>query len=219
MSEELIQGSDEWLAIRCGKVTASRVADVVARTKTGWGASRANYMAELLTERLTGQPAERYMNAAMSWGQDNEGAAREAYEWHSAMEVQQVGFVHHPTILNSGASPDGLVGKEGLVELKAPNTATHLETLLGQTVPDKYVKQMQWQMACTERAFCDFVSFDPRLPDAMRLFVQRIERDDAMIAALEKDVAIFLKELDEKIDALRARYAPPPRVTNLLAAG
>jgi putative phage-type endonuclease len=203
---EIIQGSPEWLALRAGKVTASRVADVVARTKTGWGASRANYMAELIAERLTGQPAQSFMNDAMRWGTEKEPEARTAYEFWHDVEVVQVGFVAHPSITMSGASPDGLVGSDGLVEIKAPNTATHLDTLLSQTVPGKYITQMQWQMACTGRAWCDFASFDPRLPTDMQLFVQRVQRDDACIGKLEQDVTEFLAELDAKLAALNALY-------------
>lgn len=203
---EIIQGSPEWHAARLGTVTASRVADVVAKTKTGWGASRANYMAELLVERLTGQPAERYTNSAMQWGLDTEPEAKAAYEFRTDASVADAGFVPHPTIAMSGASPDGYVGGDGLVEIKCPNTATHVDTLLGQSVPDKYVVQMQWQMACTGRKWCDFVSFDPRMPEPMRMFVGRVLRDDARIRALEADIAAFLAELDAKHAALSARY-------------
>lgn len=203
---EIIQGSPEWHAARLGKVTASRVADVVAKTKTGWGASRANYMAELLVERLTGQPAERYTNSAMQWGLDTEPEAKAAYEFRTDAAVAEAGFVPHPTIPMSGASPDGYVGNDGLVEIKCPNTATHIDTLLGQSVPDKYVAQMQWQMACTGRRWCDLVSFDPRMPEPMRMFVGRVLRDDARIRALEADIAAFLAELDAKHAALSARY-------------
>lgn len=200
------QGSDAWFAMRLGKVTASRVSDVVARTKSGWSASRANYQAELIAERLTGTPADKFTNAAMQWGTDNEGAARQAYEFYHDVSVTQVAFVDHPRIAMTGASPDGLVGDDGLVEIKAPQTATHLETLLGQTVPAKYVTQMQWQMACTGRQWCDFASFDPRLPESMRLFVARVPRDNGMIADHEGLVRAFLAELDEKVAALRDRY-------------
>lgn len=200
------QLSPEWHAIRCGKVTASRVADVVAKTKSGWGASRANYMAELIAERLTGESAAGFTNAAMQWGTDNEPDARTAYEFRTDAEVVQVGFVIHPTIPDSGASPDGLVGDDGLVEIKCPNTATHIETLIGQCVPSKYIPQMQWQMACTGRKYCDFVSFDPRLPESMRLAVMRVERDDKLIASLEKDVADFLAEVETKVAKLNGIY-------------
>jgi len=200
------QGTPEWFAARCGKVTASRVADVVAKTKTGWGASRAGYMAELIAERLTGVPAEQYVNSAMQWGTDNEPQARIAYEFYRDATVVQVGLVDHPRISMTGASPDGLVTDDGMVEIKCPSTSTHLDTLLSESVPGKYITQMQWQMACTGRAWCDFVSFDPRLPESMRLFVRRIDRDDAMIAQLEKDVQEFLKELNDKVLALKAKY-------------
>jgi len=202
------QGSAEWLAIRCGKVTASRVADVVAKTKTGYGASRANYMADLIAERLTGAPADRFTNAAMAHGTATEPEAREFYEFMAGVEVKQVAFVPHPTIAMSGASPDGLVGDDGLVEIKCPNTATHIDTLLGITGPSRYMAQMQWQMACTGRAWCDFVSYDPRLPESMRLFFSRIIRDDPMIAVLTDEVIKFLAELDAKVEALRALYEP-----------
>lgn len=206
--DEIIQGSPEWHAIRLGKVTASRIADVCARTKSGWGASRKNYMAELVAERLTGQRTEGFTNAAMQWGTDMEPDARAAYQFHANRRVEQVGFVPHPAIAETGASPDGLVGEDGLVEIKCPNTATHLETLLGSALPDKYFLQVQWQLACTGRAWCDFASFDPRLPESMRLFVDRVKRDDAAIKAIEKDVTEFLAELRETVRKLRSKYEP-----------
>ena len=200
------QGSPEWLAERVGKVTASRMADLMARTKTGYGASRANYMAELVAERLTGQPADRFQSDAMRWGQDQESSARSAYEFLEGVTVQLASFVHHPHIAESGASPDGYVGSHGLIEIKAPNTATHIDTLLSETVADKYVKQMHWQMACTGRQFCDFVSFDPRMPPSMQLFVQRIALRDDLVAEMEDEVRKFLAELDAKVAALQSRY-------------
>lgn len=203
---ELIQGSEEWLSIRVGKVTASRVSDVIAKTKTGYGASRANYMAELLCERLTGAPAEKFTNAAMQWGTATEDEARAAYEFHTGVVVETVGFVPHPRIAEAGASPDGFVGSDGLVEIKCPNSATHIETLLGQAIPAKYVTQMMFQMACTGRQFCDFVSYDPRLPDDMRLFVQRLDRDDEKIAGMEREIEAFLTELEDKQRKLLALY-------------
>jgi putative phage-type endonuclease len=202
------QGSTEWLAARCGKVTASRVSDVLAKTKTGYGASRANYMAELIAERLTGEPAERFVNAAMAWGTEKEPEARSLYAFITDSDVEQVGFIEHPLIAMCGASPDGLVSHDGLVEIKCPSTATHIDTLLGQTVPAKYVTQIQWQIAVTGREWCDFVSYDPRLPDSMRIFVKRVERDDAFIEAASQEVVLFLEELAEKEQALRSRYEP-----------
>lgn len=203
----MIQGSEEWHKARLGKVTASRVADVTAKTKTGWGASRANYMAELLAERLTGVPAEQYQNAAMKWGTDTEAEARAAYAFMRDAEVLTVGFIDHPKIAMTGASPDGLIGDDGLVELKCPNTATHIDTLLGDAIPTKYITQMQWQMACTGRQWCDWVSYDPRLPGSMQLFVHRVPRNDETIADLETLISDFLAELDAKVAALNERYA------------
>jgi len=202
----MIQGSDEWRQARCGKVTASRVADVVAKTKSGWGASRANYMVELIAERLTGVPAEGFVNSAMQWGTDHEPEARQVYEAHTGNIVTQVGIVNHPRIAMSAASPDGLVGSDGLIEIKCPNTATHIDTLLGWNVPSKYVTQMMWQMACTGRQWCDFVSYDPRMPVHMRLFVQRMPRDSALIVSLQVDVATFIDELDATITALNGKF-------------
>jgi putative phage-type endonuclease len=203
---DLIQGSPEWFAVRLGKVTASRVADVIAKTKSGPSASRTNYMAELIAERLTGETAERFTNAAMQWGTEKEPDARAAYEFRTDATVTQVGFVIHPTIDASGASPDGLVGADGLVEIKCPSIATHLETLLEQNIPAKYVTQMQWQMACTGRAWCDFVSFDPRLPESMRLFMRRVPRDDKRISELETEVAAFLLEMAVKLSQINTLY-------------
>jgi putative phage-type endonuclease len=196
------QRTDDWFAARLGKVTASRVADVIAKTKSGYSASRDNYMADLIVERLTGQKASSFSNAAMEWGTATEPAARAAYSAATGELVEEVGFIDHPRIANSGASPDGLVG-DGLVEIKCPATATHLDTLLAGAVPSKYIAQMQWQMACTDRKFCDFASYDPRLPDHLRLFVKRVERDDAYIRMLEGEVTLFLSELEEKVTKLQ----------------
>lgn len=200
------QGSAEWKALRLGKATASRIADVIAKTKTGYSTSRANYMAELIAERLTGNVAEGFTNAAMQWGTEKEPDAISAYEFLTNVEVERVAFMPHPTIEMSGASPDGLVGEDGLIEVKCPNTATHLDTLLGGMIPAKYITQVMWQMACTSRKWCDFVSFDPRMPEEMRMLVHRVERNDALIASLEKDVAAFLAEINEKVADLTARY-------------
>ncbi len=196
------QRTTEWHTARLGKVTASRVADVIAKTKTGYGASRANLMADLIVERLTGQPASTFTNAHMEWGTEQEPHARAAYSARTGELVEEVGFIDHPRIANSGASPDGLVGDDGLVEFKCPATATHLDTLLAQTVPGKYIAQMQWQMACTGRAWCDFVSYDPRLPEHLRMFVKRVDRDNDYIKTLEAEVTLFLSELEEKLSKL-----------------
>lgn len=206
MTANLIQGSAEWLQARVGKVTASRVADIVAKTKTGYSAMRANYLAELLTERLTGQPAPKFKSEAMEWGSATETDAKAAYEFAKDATLEDIGLVPHPRIPNAAASPDGLVGDDGLVEIKCPNTATHVETLLGQGIPAKYATQMQWQMACTGRKWCDYVSFDPRLPVNMQLYIRRLDRDDKRIAELEEEVTKFLAELDFNLGALNQLY-------------
>ena len=195
------QRSDEWFKIRCGKVTASRVSDVIAKTKSGWGASRANYMAQLIAERLTGEVADSYSNSAMQWGTDHEDEARMAYEFYENEGVQEIGFVQHQN-LESGASPDGLVGDDGLTEIKCPNTATHIQTLLDQKIPKKYETQMLWQMECTGRKWCDFVSYDPRMPEDLKLFVKRFERDDERLDEIRTMVADFIGELEDKLTAL-----------------
>jgi putative phage-type endonuclease len=199
---EIEQRSPEWFASRLGKVTASRVADVIAKTKSGYSASRDNYMAQLICERLTGQQGESFTNAAMEWGTQTEPLARSAFEAYADVMVEEVGFVPHPSIEMSGASPDGLVGLFGMLEIKCPNTATHIDTLLTQTVPGKYITQMQWQMRCCERQWCEYVSFDPRLPQDLQLFVKRVEFDPEYVAMLEKEVIQFLAELDDKVNKL-----------------
>lgn len=222
---DIVQGSPEWFKQRCGKVTASKVHDIIATTRSGTpAASRKNYRAQLVAERLTGTVADSYTNAAMQWGTDTEPEAAAAYAFYSDSDVAEVGFVTHPTIGDTGASPDRLVGEDGLVEIKCPNTATHIDTLLGGKIDAKYITQMQWQMGCTGRKWCDFVSFDPRMPEELRLFTCRIERDDAMITELEKQVVAFLAEVRETVARLRALNAPatdiadePAEVRNMMA--
>ena len=202
MTTEIIQGTDAWYKSRLGKATASRVADVIAKTKSGYSASRDNYMAQLICERLTGQKGESFTNAAMQWGTETEPLARSAYEAYADIMVEEIGFVQHPKIEMAGASPDGLVGLFGMLEIKCPNTATHIDTLLSQTVPTKYITQMQWQMRCCERQWCDYVSFDNRLSADLQLFVKRVEFDASYVAMLEEEVNLFLKELDSKVTKL-----------------
>jgi len=196
------QGTDEWFAARIGKVTASRVADVIAKTKTGYSSSRDNYMAQLICEQLTNQKGESFTNAAMQWGTETEPLARISYEVAQNVLVDEVGFIPHPKILMAGASPDGLIGDNGLLEIKCPNTATHIDTLLSETVPGKYNTQMQFQMACTDREWCDFVSFDNRLPTELQLFVKRVPRDNVFIRLIEGEIVQFIAELDDKINKL-----------------
>jgi len=202
----MIQGSDEWLRARAGSLGASQVHEALAKTKSGWGAGRANLMAALICERLTGNPTECYVNAAMLHGTQQEPFARAAYAERHGVDVFEVGLIHHPEIAGTHASPDGLVGDDGLVELKCPQSATHLETLLSGNFPSKYHTQVQWQLACTGRAWADLVSFDPRLPEPMRLFVQRVPRDVSVILDLETEVAAFLREIDEKVARLTDKY-------------
>jgi putative phage-type endonuclease len=202
---DILQGTEEWKAARAGHVTASRICDVMATIKSGKGesASRRNYKAEIVVEQLTGTPTpDGYTNAAMQWGNDQEPFARAAYELKNDVMVDQIGFVYHPTILCAGASPDGLVGDDGLVEIKCPNTATHLAYLLANEPPADYFSQMQWQMACTGRLWCDFVSYDPRVPANLQLFVKRLYRDQEFIDRAEKEVVAFLDEVSEMLDRL-----------------
>ena len=198
----MVQGSPEWHQARLGKVTASRISDVAAKIKTGWGASRAKYMGELIAESLTHEPTPSFSNAAMQHGTDTEPQAAAAYAFYTDAELELVGFVDHPKIDQAGCSPDRLIGKDGLVEIKCPQTSTHIDTLLGGSIPKKYIDQMQWQMACTKRKWCDFVSFDPRMPPETQLFIQRVERDKERIKDLEEMVVDFLAEMNEKIDRL-----------------
>jgi putative phage-type endonuclease len=202
--KEIIQGSPEWFAQRIGKATASRIADIVAKTKSGYSTSRANYMAQLVVERMTNQVAESFTNAAMEWGIENEGFARAAYESKTGVLVDEVGAIDHPTIAMSAASPDGLVGDDGCLEIKCPNTATHIDTVLGGEIAKKYYDQMQWQMTCTGRSWCDFVSYDPRMPEGLQLFVKRVPKNDTYLAELEVEVVQFLKEVDDKVNKLNA---------------
>jgi len=200
--ENIEQRTDDWYAARLGKVTASRVEDVIAKTKTGYSASREKYMAQLVVERITNKKADSYTNAAMQWGIDQEQYARAAYEARNEVFVDEVGFVPHPRIEMAGASPDGLVGDDGMVEIKCPETQTMIDTLLTGKVPSKYFAQMQFQMACADRSWCDYVVFDPRMPEKAQLFVKRIDRDDAYIAQIESEIKVFLNEVTEKVAKL-----------------
>lgn len=196
------QGTDEWFAARVGRVTASKVADLMAKTKTGYSASRENYMAQIVVERLTNTKAESFSSAAMQWGTDQEPFARAAYEAAHSVLVEEIGFIPHPRIDMAGASPDGLVGLFGMCEIKCPNTATMIEALLTEKVPAKYFAQMQMQMACAERAWCDYVVFDPRMPAKAQLFIKRVERDEVFIAEMEAEIIKFLGEVTVQVEKL-----------------
>lgn len=221
----IVQGTDEWFQARCGKATASRMADLTDRLKSGApGAKRTNYMGQLLAERLTGVVASGYRSASMRHGSDTEPQARQHYAFFTNAEIAEAGFVPHPSIADAGASPDSFVGDDGLLEIKCPDTKTHADTLLSEEVPEQYLPQIYWQMACTGRAWVDFVSFDPRMPGWGMIFIKRVDRDDEKITALEAEVVGFLTELRDTEARLRAKYDPQPagelpEAAKLLMAG
>jgi putative phage-type endonuclease len=197
------QGTNEWHQLRLGKVTASRVADIMAKTKTGASASRSNYLVELALQRITGAIEQGYTNDAMVWGTATEPQARVAYEVKTGNFVDQIAFVEHDIIEWFGCSPDGLVANDGLIEIKCPNSATHWATIKDGKPPGKYVIQMQTQMACTNRKWCDFVSFDPRMPERSQLFICRVERDQTMIDEIEVEVMKFLVEVFDEVQLMK----------------
>lgn len=205
----VLQNTAEWLDARIGCVTASRVGDVVAVLKNGNSSAKYHtYQMEILTEILTGKGTEHYVSPYMDFGTEYEPIARAAYEMEKGIEVERVGFVLHPRIPRSGASPDGCVGEEGLIEIKVPAQTTHLEYLLEGVVPDDYKPQMLWQMACTERQWCDFVSYDPRMPQEFGLFVARFERDEKAITEMEARVEKFLAEVNAMSEKLLEKLGP-----------
>lgn len=190
------QGTQEWLDARLGRVTASRVADVLARTKSGPAASRANYAAELVLERVTGKQADFFVNDAMRRGTELEPLARECYSFETGNRVVQVGFIDHPTIAMSGASPDGLVGDDGLVEIKCCNGAKHLALIKGGDPDDRYIKQVLWQMACTGRQWADLAFYNPDFPVTHQLVIRRVTADEYDINEMEVEVIKFLAEVE-----------------------
>lgn len=198
------QGTTEWLRERAGKVTASRLADVMSKGRgSAPSATRANYMAQLAAERLTGEPTETFTNAAMQHGTDTEPQARAQYTMRTGLNVWEMGFVPHPTLAMSGASPDGFVEFDGMVEIKCPNTATHIQTLRGKDIDRKYLLQMQWQMTCSGRDWCDFVSYDPRMPADLAFHCTRVEHDAELAEEITAAVTQFLSELDDLEAELR----------------
>jgi putative phage-type endonuclease len=204
---DVVQGSPDWLTARCGKITASRICDVLATIKKGESADRRNYKIQLVAERLTGNTEDNFQNSFMQWGTEQEPFARAAYEVETGRDVEQVGFFIHPTLDYAGASPDGIVGKDGLLELKCPKTSTHIQYLLAGVPPADYQPQMLWQMACTGRQWCDFVSYDPRLPGDLQFFLVRFQRDDERIAEMEKEVEKFNSEV---VDLIATLYSKRP---------
>lgn len=204
-SSKYEQRTPEWENVRLGKVTASRIIDVQAKLKGGgYGATRANYIADIVCERLTGERDEAYINAAMQHGIDNEPLARIAYEAATGNLVEEVGFVPHPSIAMAGASPDGLVGDDGLIEIKCPNKATHLDFLLTRKIPLKYELQMLFQMICTGRKWCDYASYHPAYPESLKLSTLRVHWDQARVDEIEAEVIKFLEEVDQIIKQLEA---------------
>jgi putative phage-type endonuclease len=203
------QGTEEWFQQRLGKVTASRISDVIAKTKTGVSTSRQNYLIQLVSERLTGKKTDSFTNKAMEDGVEREPIARKLYESKTNSIVTEVGFFDHPVIKNTGASPDGAVNAEeegkyaGLIEIKCPLETTHTNTLMNKSIPSKYVPQMQWQLACTGARWVDFVSFNPNFPEPLQVFVKRLDRDDIYIAELETEVVKFLEEVEQTILKLK----------------
>jgi putative phage-type endonuclease len=203
------QRTEEWFQQRLGKVTASRISDVIAKTKTGVSTSRQNYLVQLVSERLTGKKGDSFVNQAMLDGIEREGAARAIYMLNRDVSVTEVGFFDHPVIKNSGASPDGAVNAEeegkyaGLIEIKCPIETTHTNTLMSKSVPSKYIPQMQWQLACTGAKWVDFVSYNPNFPMELQLFVARVDRDDTYIGELEAEVIKFLDEVEQTIIKLK----------------
>lgn len=189
------QGTEEWHEARIGRVTASRFADIMRGPNS---ASWKNYKAELVAERLSGRREEGFKNSAMQWGTEYEPVARLTYELLTGNAVEETGFFAHPAI-DAGASPDGLIGEDGLLEIKCPNTATHIETLRKRKIPSQYYWQVQGQMWITERKWCDFVSFDPRLPENAQIFVIRGERNEEDIKELESTVREFLASVDLEV--------------------
>jgi len=199
------QRTEEWYMARCGQLGASQLASALAEGKGGAESStRRNLMAEIVAMRLTGQAPDGFTSAAIQWGIDNEPLARAMYEIKTNTDVEQVGFISHPSIEWTGASPDGLIGDDGLIEIKCPNTATHIDYLMAGKAPAAYIKQMLWQMECTGRKWCDFVSYDPRMPEDLQLFVIRFERDDEKLKELRVGVIKFLDEVNEVMDKLQS---------------
>lgn len=201
---EVIQRSEEWFKQKYGNASASRISDVIAKTKSGYSASRENYMTQLVLERF-GVFEESFTNRSIEWGIETEPLARLEYEANTGNMVTEVGYILHPTIAKSGASPDGKIGDKGLLEIKCPDTKTHFSYLLAGIVPPKYIPQMAWQMACTGAEWVDFISYDPRAPKGLDCFEIRYHRDSEYIAMLESEVKVFLDEVDKQFLRLQKK--------------
>ena len=199
----MTQGTDEWLKARLGWTTGSRIVDIMPGVKGKYLASRKNYMAEKVIEILTDESPEHFVSEAMQWGTDTEPLARSAYEAITGNFVDEDGFVPHPTIPKLGASPDGIVNPDGCIEIKCPNSANHLSTILGSLIKRDYIFQMQCEMMCLDKQWCDFISYDPRMPDNLQIFIQRIPRDEVMITEIEMEVKKFQGELQEMLAKIK----------------
>lgn len=194
------QGSMEWKLARAGKVTASRISDVMAKIKTGEAAAREDYRAQLAAEIITGEPQDDgFVTKDMAFGTEQEKFARAAYEVLTGGFVDEVGVIDHPTIERAAASPDGLVGSDGLVEIKCPKVKTHIKYLMTSRIPTDYMLQMQWQMACTGRKWCDWISYRGDLPGTMGMLIIRVNRDDKKIAEIEAEVKAFNESVDKMV--------------------
>ena len=197
------QGTSDWLSARAGKATGSRAKDILAKIKSGEAAARRNYRVQLVTERLTGSPQESgFVNDAMKWGTEQEPHARRAYEAHTGYIVTEAGFIYLEDVM-TGCSVDGLIGGDGMAEYKCPNSSTHIEWLLAGVLPSEHKPQILHNLWVTGREWCDFASFDPRLPENLQLFVVRYERIEDEIKAHEAEILQFLSEVDALENRLR----------------
>lgn len=206
IEETALQRTEQWRQDRCGKATASRVLDIITRTRNGWGHARGKYLDQLIAERLSGRPQDMRRIKSLDDRSDLEPDARDAYCFYTDNEIELVGFVPHPTIENAGASPDGLVNSDGMLELKCLDAGNHHKLFAGDLSPlEDYLPQVHFGMACTERKWTDLVAYCPIMPEELKMFRQPIQRDDDLIVVLEREVKAFLAEVDSKVAALMER--------------
>ncbi len=200
------QGSELWRQERCGHLTASRFADAIAALKSGAPSeTRIRYLQEIVAERISGRPIDRYVSAAMAYGTENEFHALSAYAKRNGVEVEHIGFIQHMDLAYVGCSPDGLIGHDGLVEVKCPfEPANHIATWMNG-MPEKHKAQVQGQMWVTQRKWCDFVSFDPRNEPPYDLFIQRQYRDEPYIAILEAGIIVALEEVEQILERIQQK--------------
>jgi hypothetical protein len=196
------QGTEFWKQLRSGLVTASRCGEMISTTKRGESAKRRDYRTELVCEILTRQPYPHVVTKEMQWGTEQEPFARAAYELERDVLVETCGFVLHPDISRFGCSPDGFVGDDGLLQIKCPTTFTHLTWMMAQTVPLEHMPQMLAEMSCTGRSWCDFMSYDPRLPAPLQRFICRYERNEQFVSTIEAEVVKFNSEIANYISQL-----------------